>query len=96
MCCGLSAWILALAYQRGQATVCDFFFMNGRAIFFLPLFPHGSSFTSLRKTRERREGGVGEGRGGGVEGVSGDLRPPATGPQPQPRRKSITEMYICC
>lgn len=52
---GLSAWMLALAYQHAQATVCDF--MNGLAAF----FPHGSSFTPLRKTRE---GLVGGGRAG--------------------------------
>lgn len=90
----LSAWILTLAYQRSQATVCDF--MNGRGIFFPPsVFPHGSSFTSLRKTRE---GWVGEGRGGGgggggvegeAAGVSGDRRPPAAAPQPRQKHKKF-------
>lgn len=58
----------------------DFFFYEWTGHFFFPLFLHGSSFTSLRKTREIW---VGEGRvggGGGVEGVSGDFRPPAAAP----------------
>lgn len=58
-----------------------------------PVFPHGSSFTSLRKTRE---GWVGEGRGGGGGGGGGGGRgcrvifvPQRRPDQPGPKHRSF-------
>lgn len=88
--CVISAWIRPLSYRCGPVTACDlffFFFFLWMDVFFFsfffflnPLFPHGSSFSSLRKTRE-----AGEGEGGRCRVWSSS--PPAS-PPPSSRRWS--------
>lgn len=93
---GLSAWILALAYQQGQETVCDFFFFyewTGR--FFPPSVSTRIEFHFIEKNKGEKGGMCGGRAGRRRQGVSGDLRPPAAGPQPRLKPKSLTEMYIC-
>lgn len=59
---GLSAWMLALAYQHAQATVCDFLWMDW------PLFFH-TDRVSHHWEKQGRAWWVGEGRvGGGSRG----------------------------
>ncbi|KAK7913736.1 hypothetical protein WMY93_013947 [Mugilogobius chulae] len=60
------------AHSTDKAGHC---FMNGRDISFLPVFPHGSSFTSLRKTRNGRRWGKGVREEKGPVGVSLPLGP---------------------
>ena len=79
------------ADRRGRATVI---FMNGGSSFFPSCVPHGSSFTSLRKTREGKRGEGWRRTAGGWVGVHHHPAPgPAAAAAPQGNSTFLIEAF---